>query len=256
MTIQDSILDGDCLDRLPGAIDCLANTGDAVDLAYLDPPFATGRRQTGRAGHAYDDSWPSMGAWIEFMRPRLEATIATLSPTGAILVHCDWRTSHHVRVLLDELLGCDHFQNQLVWQYGLGGSSPKRFARKHDDILYYTASAKDWFFDPPMIPATSQRLRGRMKKATDVLDVPSINNMAHERTGWPTQKPLALLDLLVRACCPPDGLVLDPMCGSGTTLVAAAAAGRHYLGCDRSPDAVAIARERLVDLRRLSLNVG
>ena len=256
MSIRDSILHGDCLDRLPAMAETLARDGDAVDLAYLDPPFATGKRQTGRAGHAYEDSWPSIDAWVDFMRPRLEATIATLSDTGAILVHCDWRTSHHVRLLLDDLLGVDRFQNHLVWQYGLGGSSPRRFARKHDDILYYTVSAKDWYFDPPMIPATSQRLRGRMKKATDVLDVPSINNMAHERTGWPTQKPIALLDLLVRACCPPDGLVLDPMCGSGTTLVASAAAGRRYLGCDRSEDAVGIAQERILDLNKLSLNTG
>jgi DNA modification methylase len=203
----------------------------SVDLAYLDPPFATGKLQTGRGGHAYDDNWPSIEAWIDFMRPRLEAVLATLSPTGAILVHCDWRTSHHLRVMLENLLGPDHFQNHLIWQYGLGGSSPKRFARKHDDILYYTASAKTWYFDPPMVPATSQRLRGQMKKSTDVLDVPSINNMAHERTGW-------------------------PMCGSGTTLVAAAASGRHYLGFDRSPEAVAIARDRLDGLSKIALAAG
>ena len=146
--------------------------------------------------------------------------------------------------MLDELLGAEQFQNHLVWQYGLGGSSARRFARKHDDILYYTVSS-EWYFEPPMVPATSQRMRGQMKKATDVLDIPAINNMAHERTGWPTQKPLELLELLVTACCPPGGVVLDPMCGSGTTLEAAAASGRHFLGIDRSPDAVAIARERV-----------
>jgi DNA modification methylase len=256
MNTCDSILPGDCLDHLPGLASTSSPGPMSVDLAYLDPPFATGKLQTGRGGHAYDDNWPSIEAWIDFMRPRLEAVLATLSPTGAILVHCDWRTSHHLRVMLENLLGPDHFQNHLIWQYGLGGSSPKRFARKHDDILYYTASAKTWYFDPPMVPATSQRLRGQMKKSTDVLDVPSINNMAHERTGWPTQKPIALLDLLVRACCPPGGTVLDPMCGSGTTLVAAAASGRHYLGFDRSPEAVAIARDRLDGLSKIALAAG
>ena len=256
MTALDTILHGDCLDRLPALTDALSQAGEAVDLAYLDPPFATGKRQTGRDGHAYEDSWPSIEAWLDFMRPRLEGVIQTLSPTGAILLHCDWRTSHHLRILLDQLLGADHFQNHLVWQYGLGGSSPKRFARKHDDILYYTMSDKTWHFDPPMVPATSQRLRGQMKKATDVLDVPSINNMAHERTGWPTQKPIALLELLVDACCPPGGVVLDPMCGSGTTLVAAVGSGRRFVGFDRSEDAVAIARQRITDRRALSLAAG
>lgn len=247
---MNRILEGDCLDRLPEV------PAGSVDLAYLDPPFATGRRQTGRDGHAYEDRWPSIEAWIDFMQPRLEAVLACLAPTGSILVHCDWRTSHHLRLMLDRLLGPDHFQNQLVWQYGLGGSSPKRFARKHDDILYYSASSREWYFDPPMVPATSQRLRGCLKKATDVLDIPAINNMARERTGWPTQKPVALLDLLVRACCPPGGTVLDPMCGSGTTLLAAAASGRRHLGFDRSPEAVAIARGRIADLEKLALAAG
>ena len=93
MPIRDEILEGDCLRRLPEIPE------GAVDLAYLDPPFATGRKQSGRDGHAYEDAWESIQAWIDFMRPRLEQTIRTLSGTGAILVHCDWRTSHHVRVL-------------------------------------------------------------------------------------------------------------------------------------------------------------
>lgn len=238
MRILDSIQEGDCLDLL------LSLPEQSVDLAYIDPPFATGRRQAGRNGNAYEDSWSSIDAWIDFMRPRLAMTVRALSRTGAILIHCDWRTSHHLRLMLDDLLGAEQFQNHLVWQYGLGGSSPRRFARKHDDILYYTASSS-WYFDPPMVPATSQRMRGMLKKATDVLDIPSINNMAHERTGWPTQKPLALLELLVRACCPPKGVVLDPMCGSGTTLLAAANTGRHYIGFDRLPEAATITRDRI-----------
>ena len=96
--------------------------------------------------------------------------------------------------------------------------------------------------------ATSNRMRGLTKKATDVLEIPSINNMAAERTGYPTQKPLALLDLLVRACCPPGGVVLDPCCGSGTALVAAAATGRGVIGGDINPDAVALTRRRLAGI--------
>ena len=235
----DGIHHGDCLDLLPEVPE------NSVDLAYLDPPFATGRRLVGRDGLAFDDHWATIDDWMTFITPRIRAVISSLTSTGSILVHCDWRTSHHVRFLLDDLLGPECFQNQLVWGYGLGGSSPKRFARKHDDIIWYSARPDAWYFDPPMVPATSNRMRGRLKKATDVLDVPALNNMAKERNGWPTQKPLALLEILVRACAPVDGLVLDPMCGSGTTLVAAKNTERRCLGFDRCPDAVKLARSRL-----------
>lgn len=216
----------------------------SVDLLYADPPFNTGRTQTG-AGGAYDDAWPSTADWVAWLRARLVATLPALKPTANILLHLDWRTAHHARLLLDELLGDGRFVNHLVWSYGLGGSSPRRFARKHDDILFYCLDPGAYFFEPPMVPATSNRMRGELKKATDVLDIPAINNMAAERTGYPTQKPLALLDVLIRACCPPGGLVLDPCCGSGTTLVAALAAGRRWAGCDTNPEAVAVACRRL-----------
>lgn len=233
----DTVLHSDCLDvltELPEA---------SIDLAYLDPPFNTGKVQSASHG-AYADTWPTVGHYIAFLEPRVREVHRTLKPTGSILLHCDWRTSHHVRLLLDDLFGAEQFVNHLVWQYGLGGSSPRRFARKHDDILFYGKS-DGYYFQPPMVPATSMRMKGMMKKATDVLDVPSINNMAQERVGYPTQKPLALLELLVDACCPEGGAVLDPFCGSGTTLVAAKQSGRGYLGIDISQDAVTIAVQRL-----------
>jgi len=193
----------------------------------------------------YPDSWASVTDWVAWLRERLEATLPAIKPTGSVLLHVDWRTAHHARLLLDRLLGPDRFVNHLVWSYGLGGSSPRRFARKHDDILFYCLDPERYFFDPPRVPATSRRMAGETKKATDVLDIPAINNMAAERTGYPTQKPLALLEVLVGACCPPGGVVLDPCCGSGTTLVAAARLGRRAKGCDINPDAVRITRERL-----------
>ncbi len=231
---------GDCLEVLSAWPEQLA------DLVYLDPPFNTGRTHRGRAssGAAYPDSWPSIGAYLEFLRPRMEAVYRVLKPRGSILLHCDWRTCHHLRLLLDELFGHRNFVNHLIWSYGLGGSSPRRFARKHDDILFY-AKAEDYFFDPPRVPATSNRMKGKLKKARDVIEIPAINNMAAERVGYPTQKPLALLTLLLTACCPPGGVVLDPFCGSGTTLVAAMRSQRSFIGIDRNPEAVAIARSRL-----------
>ncbi len=226
----------------------------SVDLVYADPPFNTGTpRATPANAHrlsrpavaGYDDSWPSVPHYIAWLRERVEATLHALKPSANLLLHVDWRTSHHVRLMLDDVLGPDRFVNHLIWSYGLGGSGPRRFARKHDDILFYCLNPDLYYFDPPRVPATSARMRGMTKKATDVLDIPSLNNMAAERTGYPTQKPLALLDLLVRACCPPGGTVLDPCCGSGTTLVAALGAGRRAIGGDLSAAAVKLAGERV-----------
>lgn len=225
----------------------------SIDLLYADPPFNTGQTQSDRAGR-FEDSWATSAAYVRWLRERLTATLPALKPTAGILLHVDFRVCHHVRLLLDDLLGEDCFVNHLIWSYGLGGSSPRRFARKHDDILFYCLDPDRYYFEPPMIPATSARMAGQLKKSTDVisipdvLEIPSINNMAKERTGYPTQKPLALLELLVRACCPPGGAVLDPCCGSGTTLVAAARLGRMATGFDINPDAVALARGRLESL--------
>lgn len=227
----------------------------SVDLVYVDPPFNTGAERRapvaggkrGRAtAHAFGDRFESTAAYIAWMRERLDATRPALKPAASVLVHVDWRTSHRVRVLLDELFGEEGFVNHLVWSYGLGGSSPRRFARKHDDILFYTADPAQYWFEPPRVPATSRRLKGQDKKATDVLEVPALNNMAGERTGYPTQKPLALLTMLIGACCPPGGTVFDPCCGSGTSLVAAQSLGRRAVGGDVNPDAVALARRRLM----------
>ena len=218
----------------------------SVDLVYADPPFATNLVQRGRTtNQTYDDRWSGIPEYLDFMTPRIEDMHRVLAEDGAILLHCDWRTSHHLRLVLDRVFGADRFVNHLVWKYGLGGSSPNRFARKHDDILYYARGDERWF-EPPMVPATSRKMAGELKKATDVLDVPSINNMAAERTGWPTQKPIALLRMLVAACARPGGTVLDPFCGSGTALVAAVEGDRRAIGIDRDPTAIEIARERLL----------
>lgn len=223
---------------------------ESIDLLYVDPPFNTGKVQSAKAG-SYQDSWATTDDWVIWFTQRIQATIPKIKQTGSLLIHVDWRTSHRVRVVLDELLGESCFVNHLIWRYGLGGSSPRRFARKHDDILFYCIDPKLYYFEPPMVPATSNRMKGQLKKATDVIDIPTLNNMAEERVGYPTQKPLALLKLLVGACCPEQGTVFDPCCGSGTTLVAAQELGRSYIGCDRSIDAINTAHARLASQRSL-----
>jgi len=216
----------------------------SIDLIYVDPPFNTGLTRRGRLG-SFNDTFGSAASHAAWLRPRIAAALPLLKPTGSILLHLDQRTSHHARLLLDELMGESHFVNHLIWSYGLGGSSPRRFARKHDDILFYAADPARYYFAPPMVPSTSRRMAGRPKKATDVLQIASINNLSSERTGYPTQKPLALLAMLVDACCPPRGTVFDPCCGSGTTLVAALRSGRAAIGGDISEVAVQTAMQRL-----------
>jgi site-specific DNA-methyltransferase (adenine-specific) len=236
-TFENRIVRGDCLDVLSDLPD------SCIDLAYLDPPFNTGRSFSGARG-SYEDRWDGLADYLRYLQPRIETVHRLLKPTGSILLHCDWRACHHLRLLLDAVFGDSCFVNHLIWSYGLGGSSPRRFSRKHDDILFYGRTQAYWF-EPPMVEARSQRMRGMRKKATDVLDIPAINNMADERAGYPTQKPLELLEMLVCACCPPNGTVLDPFCGSGTTLVAASRHERRYLGIDINPEAVMISQSRV-----------
>lgn len=237
----------------------------SVALAYLDPPFGTGRDFG-----SYDDRWPNRASLIGMLRPRIEAIHRVLQSEGSILVHLDHRVAHEIARVLDEVFGPGDrdpgggpgFRNEIIWTYGLGGSSSRFYPRKHDTIFWYT-KGRAWFFDPPRMPARSVRMRGQLKKQIDVFvgpepveplealesdvwDVAAINNMATERTGYPTQKPLVLLERLVGAHSRPGELVLDPFCGSGTTLVAAKKLGRRALGMDASADAVRIARQRLL----------
>jgi DNA modification methylase len=262
------VLEGDNLEVMRRLIDERALAGK-VALAYLDPPFGTGRDFG-----AYDDRWAEgRKGLVDALRPRLETIHALLADDGSILVHLDHRVAHVVALLLDDLFGPGDrdrkggagFRNEIIWTYGLGGSSSRFYPRKHDTILWYSKGDR-WTFDPPKIPARSQRMKGKEKKQLDVLlgppsldalddphamlpsdvwDVPAINNMARERTGYPTQKPLVLLQRLVAAHSRAHDLVLDPYCGSGTTLVAAQALGRRALGIDASAEAVRVARTRL-----------
>lgn len=136
------------------------------------------------------------------------------------------------------------FENEIVWTYGLGGSSNRYFPRKHDVIFWYVRGTGH-YFDPPMVPATSQRMKGELKKAPDVWDIPSINNMAAERIGYPTQKPEAVLERIISAASPPDAVVADFFCGGGTAPTVAQALGRWWIACDISRVAVSITADRV-----------
>ena len=187
----------------------------------------------------------SLAAYLINMAVRLIPMQRALSPKGSIYLHCDPTASHYLKLIMDVIFGRDFFRNEVIWHYGLGGSSHNYYSRKHDVILFYTKDS-EYYFDKPQVPATSNRMKGEMKGATDVWDIPSINNMAKERLGYPTQKPLDLLLRIVEASSRKGDFVLDPFCGCGTAVHAAEKLGRNWAGIDISTFATGLIRERVV----------
>ncbi len=264
-----AVLEADNLDVLAGMPD------SAVDLVYADPPFATGARQrlvsirTGvgdrtRPGFrgdtvaweavsdlAWDDDLP-LDQHLVQLAARVREVHRVLAAHGSFYLHVDWRTAHHARLLLDEVFGPERFLNEIVWAYDYGGRSRDRWPRKHDTILWY-AKGDRWLFDREAIdriPYLAPGLVGPEKAArgklpTDVWWMTIVPPASAERTGYPTQKPVRLLERIVAASSRPGDLVLDPYAGSGTTGVAAHRLGRRWLLVDRNPQAVEIARMRL-----------
>lgn len=170
-----------------------------------------------------------------------------------MLLHLDWRAVHYAKVRCDAIFGAHRFQNEIVWSYRSGGGTKRRYGRKHDTILWYSMSDEPIFdadaarvpYDAAIAKSRAHLFHERGKVSGDVLDIPRPPNHAKEWTGWPSQKPLALLEWFVRVHSRPGDAVGDFFCGSGTTLVAARRLGRRAVGCDASADALAIARRRL-----------
>lgn len=232
-----------------------------------EPPDRAERpRGARRAAAAYDDTWPEgIGDYLAFLRPRLEQCRRLLPVHGTLYVHADWRAAHHVRIELDRLFGPSNFLNEIIWHYRTGGVSRRWFSRKHDTILAYARRRGRHVFHVMRDGAfRTDGLRlgadGRPYKSTrrgpiyfhpdgpalaDVWDLPFLSTVSRERAGWPTQKPVALLERVIRASSDPGAVVGDFFCGSGTTLVAAGRLGRRWIGCDAAPAACAIARKRL-----------
>ncbi len=241
---------------------------------YIDPPFNVGSNffahtPVGEAasGHAplrqkaYADTW-APGAFYAMLAQRLHLAHRLLAPEGTLVLHCDWRTSARVRLMLDAIFGEDRFLGEIIWHYTGGGRATRYFSRKHDTLFHYSKSAR-WHFDPdavrvPYAPTSGYAKKGIVSKAgkqytphplgtppDDVWDIPIINPLAAERLGYPTQKPETLLERLVLACTRPGDLLADFFCGSGTTLAVAQRLGRKWLGADQSPLAIATTQERL-----------
>ena len=246
-----------------------------LDLVYIDPPFGTGKlrrldsirtgtgagRRQGFGGREYQFEVVSRlsyrddlgrDPYLEFLYQRLREIHRVLASHGSLYLHLDFRTAHYARLLLDEIFGPERFLNEIIWAYDYGGRPRDRWPRKHDNILWY-AKSDQWIFqrsEIDRIPYMAPGLVGAEKAArgklpTDTWWLTIVPTSGKERTGYPTQKPLALLERIVRASSREGDLVADFFCGSGTTGVAARAGGRRYLLVDDNPAAIAITRRRL-----------
>ena len=201
----------------------------------------------------------SMKAYITYMAQRVIQLHRILKPTGSIYYHCDPTAGHFVKLMLDCVFGKENFRNEIVWHYQTGGASKKWFSKKHDNIYFYAKSnqtnvdftqIKDKRTEKAMLRAQNPNgarisIENDTKIPMDVWQVQALNPMSKERTGYPTQKPLALLERIIKASCPEGGIVLDPFCGCATTCVASQRLKRKWIGIDIEDKAVDLLIERL-----------
>lgn len=250
-----------------------------IDLIYADPPFFTNRKFSARVGRGedsrkpekwklaegYHDSWPDLDSYLQFLYERLALMYRLLSPNGTIYLHLDWHADAYARLLLDEIFGTEGvFINEIIWTYH--GPSPIKtaFNRKHDTILSY-AKGKDYTFNvddvrEPYHPNTVATFKSsskagfgkvpnleRGKVPEDWWYFPVVARLHSERTGYPTQKPEALLERIILASSNKGDIVADFFCGSGTTSLVAARNGRKFITTDETIRAVHTARSRLAE---------
>jgi site-specific DNA-methyltransferase (adenine-specific) len=230
----------DVLARLPDA---------AFDLIYVDPPFNTGRDQR-RGALSYADAHQD---YLGFLRPRLARARELLAEHGTLYVHLDHREAHRVKLLLDELFGEPNFLNELIWAYDYGGRPKDRWPAKHDTILVYVRERGRHWFDtteverePYMAPGlVGPEKAARGKVPASVWWSTIVHTTGREKTGYPTQKPEAVVRRIVAASSRPGGWCLDFFAGSGTLGAVAAQLGRRYVLVDANPDAVTVMTNRL-----------
>lgn len=271
--MMQEVYKGDCLEIL----DLIPNT--SVDLIYLDPPFFS--QKTHRMGtrdgtrtFSFSDVWDNPNSYTEFIGARLTKLHSKLSRTGSIFFHCDRSASHMIRVLLDRVFGAEHFQSEIVWYFRRWSNAKRGLLNSHQKILFYSKT-KTFKFNPIFQDYSSatnveqimqKRARDRRNKSvyardqngdiafsgtkkgvplSDVWEIPFLNPTAKERVGFPTQKPVLLLNRIIELVTDPGDVVLDPFCGSGTTLVASKILGRQAIGIDQSGHAVDLTKSRL-----------
>ena len=249
----------------------------AVDLIYIDPPFNTGTQQsitrlktvrdeggdrTGFGGNRYRTERQGSTSYLDafedymaFIAPRIDEARRVLADNGSIFLHVDQHESHYCKVLLDRVFGRKSFINEIIWSYDYGGRSKKKWPTKHDTIFWYAIDPANYTFNAnaiDRIPYMAPGLVGKEKAArgkvpTDVWWQTIVPTNGKERTGYPTQKPLAILERIVKVHSNPGDMVMDFFAGSGTTGVAAARNDRLFVLVDSNPEAVQVAAQRLTE---------
>lgn len=275
MIKRSKIVLGDCYDVIDRIED------GAIDLIYMDPPFLTGRKHVLKARgsnrqFSFDDIWENGQEYAEFLEKRISKMKRVLSDTGSIFVHCDKNGEHIIRAVLDSVYGARNFQSEIIWSYKRWSNAKKGLLPAHQNIYFYskTSSFKFNKMYSPYSETTNidqilqRRTRdknnrsvyqrnangevviGSEKKGVplgDVWEIPYLNPKAKERTGYPTQKPLLLLERIIELVTSEGDVVLDPFCGSGTTCVAAKLLKRKYIGIDISQDAIETTKNRIAN---------
>ena len=201
-----------------------------------------------------------MLAYLTYMAERLESVHRVLKPRGSVYLHCDPTASHYLKLVMDAIFGAWNFRNEIVWCYRKWSVRAGQFARNHDVIFLYSKTHRSTFNVEyvPVSPGTMKRWKGQKQQAVfkngvryadsieseagtpcpDWWKISIINPNAKERLGYPTQKPLGLLERIIEASSKPGDLVLDPFCGCGTTIAAAEGLGQHWAGVDISSFAI------------------
>jgi len=271
--IIDSLYTGDCLTWLETI------EPESIDLVYLDPPFFSQKVQKSKTRdntqeYCFSDTWASIEEYKAFLKLRIEQCRKALRDTGSIFVHCDSSASHHIRLILDEVFEPENFKSEIIWVYRRWSNAKRGLLNAHQTIYFYSKSNKFKFniIHTDYSPATNidqilqQRKRDEHGKSaykkdfhgrvvlgkekygvplSNVWEIPYLNPKATERTGYPTQKPVLLLEKIIEIATDSGDVVLDPMCGSGTTLVAATLLERHWIGIDTESKAIELAKARL-----------
>ena len=268
-----NVYQGDCLEIMDNIPD------ESVDLVYIDPPFFTQKiyklmNRDRSFEYQFSDIWKSISEYATFLQPRLLKLHNRLKLTGSIFFHCNHDSSHIARFLLDEIFGSDMFRSEIIWYYKRWSNAQKNLLPAHQTIFFYSKT-NDYKFNVELsdYSATTnvdqilqKRERDEYGKAvyardengeiisngikkgvplSDVWEIPFLNPKARERNGYPTQKPILLLEKIINLVTDEGDMVLDPFCGSGTTLVAAELSNRNSTGIDISSEAVELSNKRL-----------
>lgn len=272
----NKIIHGNCVEKLKEI------ESSQIDLIYFDPPFYTQKKHSlstrdNSRTYEFDDIYESLDEYLKLIEGVLIECKRVLKNTGSVFLHCDKTASHYIRAVLDKVFGRDNFQSEIVWSYKRWSNAKKGLLNSHQIIFFYSKTQKfkfntlytDYSATTNLDQILQDRERnengksiykrdengnviiGKEKKGvplSDVWEIPYLNPKAKERTGYPTQKPVLLLNQILNIVTDEGDLVLDPFCGSGTTCVSAKLLKRNYIGIDMSIDAVELANTRLEEM--------